>query len=312
MELIRGGYNLRPRHRGCVITIGNFDGVHLGHQALLERLKAQGEAHQLPTCVVTFEPHPIEYFGKNVKPRLTKLRGKVLALQNEGIDRVLVLRFDAALAAMGAEDFVRTLLVEALGAQYVLVGDDFRFGHAREGDFNLLARLGQDLGFEAEHMPTLAIEQERVSSTLVRNALEAGDMQRAHQLLGHPYTMSGRIAHGHQRGRIIGFPTANIFLHRKAVPLHGVYCVTMTGLEEGEVNGVANVGTRPTVGGTRALLEVHLFDFDREIYGEHVHVAFAKKLRDEQKYDSFELLKQQIMIDADQARAYFAALSSTV
>lgn len=305
MEVIRGRYNIQAHHHGCALTIGNFDGVHLGHQALIAELKRRAQQHGLTSCVVTFEPHPYEYFDRNVKPRLTRLREKLEALAHFGVDRVLVLPFNQDLADLSAEGFVREVLVKQLGAKAILIGDDFRFGHKRAGDIALLRSLSDCCGFVVADMPTLTHATDRVSSTLVRKALEVGDLTLASTLLGRPYSMSGRVAHGDKRGRTIGFPTANVFLHRKAVPISGVYCVVMHGLDEGTVTGVANVGNRPTVEGTRSLLEVHLFDFDREIYGEHVKVEFAQKLRDEKKYDSFDLLKVQIQLDAEQALQYF-------
>lgn len=305
MELIRGRYNIQARHHGCVLTIGNFDGVHLGHQALIAELKRWAAQRAVPSCVVTFEPHPYEFFGRDVKPRLTRMREKLEALAQFGVDRVVVLPFHQALANLPATEFVETVLVQQLGAKAILIGDDFRFGHRRAGDIALLRQLASPCGFEVADLPTLTHDGSRVSSTLVRQALDAGDLDLARTLLGRPYSMSGRVAHGDKRGRSIGFPTANIFLHRRAVPISGVYCVVMHGLPEGPVTGVANVGNRPTVDGTRSLLEVHLFDFQREIYGEHVVVEFAKKLRDEKKYDSFDLLKAQIQQDAEQALQFF-------
>lgn len=310
MEFIRGAYNLRSCHHGCVVTVGNFDGVHVGHQKIIERLIVEAKRRQLPSCVMTFEPHPYEFFGDNIKPRLTKLRGKLVEFKKLGVDRVLCLRFDQQLAQVSADQFIEQILVKKLGAQFILVGDDFRFGHKRQGDIDLLKQRAPQLGFEVEAVATISHgDGLRISSTSVRAALEQDDLERAGRLLGRPYSMSGKVAHGDQRGRMIGFPTANIFLHRAAVPIHGVYCVRVYGLDGSPINGVANVGNRPTVGGTKSLLEVHLFDFDRDIYGKHINVECVKKLRDEAKFDSFDQLKEQIMIDAEQARAFFKSLS---
>lgn len=306
MELIRGISNLKPKHRHCVVTIGNFDGVHLGHQALLKNLTAIAHELNLPAVVITFEPQPNEFFHHAaIPPRLMRLREKIIALKNCGIDRVLCLRFDEQLAAIGAEDFIGKILVEGLAIRYIVIGDDFHFGFKRRGDLTLLQQVGDVANFTALKMGQIAVGNERVSSTRIRKALEAGDLSVAKKLLGRPFFMSGRVAHGNKRGRIIGFPTANIYLHRRAVPLSGVYVVKVHGINPVPLQGVANVGTRPTVGGTRSLLEVHLLDFAQDIYGCHVDVEFLHKLRDEERYESFDLLKQQILIDAQQARDFF-------
>lgn len=307
MELIRGLHNLKPQHQHCVVTIGNFDGVHLGHQALLKKLIAKGKELNLPTVAIIFESQPNEYFYKDKIPaRLMRLREKIRALEKCGIDRVLCLRFNKDLADLSAENFIQNILWEKLRVHYVVIGDDFRFGHFRKGDFAMLQKFGENKGFTVEKMPTLILAGQRVSSTRIREALAAGDLLVAEKLLTRPFVLSGRVAHGDKRGRIIGFPTANIYLHRKAVPILGVYVVQVHGLDAKSVKGVANVGNRPTVGGVRSLLEVHLFDFDDDIYGKHVDVEFIKKLRDEKKFDSVELLKEQIMQDAEEARKYFA------
>jgi len=310
MELIRGLNNLKPRHRGCVATIGNFDGVHLGHQAVLGQLSERGRAMGLPVIVVTFEPHPGEYFAPfSAPPRLTRLREKIEALDRFGIDRVLCLRFDDYLANLAADDFIKTILLDGLAVKHLVVGDDFQFGKGRTGDFLDLANAGKAHGFPVLRMHAFDIGDSRVSSTRIRKALFQGDMATAESLLGRPYRMSGHVAHGEKRGRDLGFPTANIFLHRTATPVSGVFAVEMFGIEGEPVAGVANVGIRPTVGGTRGLLEVHLFDFDRDIYGRHVQVCFLHKLRNEVRFESFDALKEQIGIDAVQARAYFRTRS---
>jgi riboflavin kinase/FMN adenylyltransferase len=307
MELIRGLHNLRPRHRGCVATIGNFDGVHLGHQAVLGQLAEKAGELRLPTTVITFEPQPQEYFqGKDAPPRLTRFREKIHALRRYAVDRVVCLRFDEKLASKPAQDFIRGLLIEGLGVRYLVVGDDFRFGRGREGSFATLQTAGSQYGFQVVNMHTFRIDSERVSSTRVREALARGDLGAAEKLLGRPYRVAGRVAHGDKRGRSIGFPTANIHLHPCSSPLTGVYAVEMYGLEVEPISGVANIGDRPTVGGTRTLLEVHLFDFNQDIYGRHVQVSFVRKLRDEKRFSSFEALKQQIQQDALQAREVFA------
>lgn len=311
MELVRGLYNLRPEHRGCAATIGNFDGVHLGHQSVLARLVEQGREQQLPVTLVTFEPQPREYFAPDVAPsRLTRFREKLEALQHCGIDRVVCLHFDDRLASLEPQQFIQRILLDGLDVKYLIVGDDFRYGKARSGNFEMLQAAGREHGFPVKNMHTFCVGSERVSSTRIREALQQGDLSGAAALLGRPYWMSGRVAHGDKRGRTIGYPTANIFLHRRTVPVAGVFAVEMHGIDEQTLHGVANVGSRPTVDGSRSLLEVHLFDFDREIYGRHVQVSFLKKLRPEQKFDSFDLLKQQIHKDAQQARDFFSQVQA--
>jgi riboflavin kinase/FMN adenylyltransferase len=307
MQIIRGLHNLRPEHRGCVATIGNFDGVHLGHQAVFRHLQEKAAAFSLPATVVTFEPQPLEFFAPERAPaRLTRLREKLEAFRTADIERVVVLEFGHKLSAMPALQFVQELLLDGLGVRYLFVGDDFRFGHGRTGDIALLRRVGKEQGFQVENMNTFLVGEERVSSTRIREALARGDLELAAHNLGRPYRICGRVAHGDARGRTIGFPTANIDLHRRVSPLNGVYAVSVQGLSETRLPGVANIGNRPTVvGDTRYLLEVHLFEFDRQIYGEHVQVEFHRKLRDEHKFDSFEALREQIQRDSQVARAFF-------
>ncbi|MCU7812432.1 MAG: bifunctional riboflavin kinase/FAD synthetase [Candidatus Thiodiazotropha sp. (ex Notomyrtea botanica)] len=304
MQLVRGLHNLISDHHGCVATIGNFDGVHLGHQSVFRHLMEKGTELDLPTTVVTFEPQPREFFQAATAPaRLTRMREKLHAIEAVGIERVVVLEFNKRLAAMPAERFVEELLVEGLGARFLSVGDDFRFGKGRMGDFELLRRMGEQHGFEVENMNTYKLDADRVSSTRIRELLTEGDFITANQYLGRPYRICGRVAHGDERGRTIGFPTMNVNLHRRVSPLRGVYAVRVDGLGDKSHPGVANIGIRPTVeGDTRYLLEVHLFDFDQTVYGEHVSVEFLQKLRDEKRFDSFEELRQQILLDADVAR----------
>jgi riboflavin kinase/FMN adenylyltransferase len=306
MQLVRGLYNLRPAHRGCAATIGSFDGVHLGHQAVLGQLAERASAMHLPATLITFEPHPREYFQpESAPPRLTRFREKMEALRRCGIERVVCLRFDSHLASLTPEEFIRLILVEGVGVKYLVVGDDFHFGKGRGGNFTTLQHAGEVHGFPVVNMHTFNIGDSRVSSTRIREALRQGDFGTAEALLGRSYRMSGRVAHGDKRGRTIGFPTANIHLHRAVAPVDGVFAVEVFGLPGEPVNGVANIGVRPTVGGTRSLLEVHLFDFDRDIYGVHVQVSFLKKLRAERRFGSFAELQKQIFQDAEQARAYF-------
>ena len=306
MELIRGLHNLRPGHHGCVATIGNFDGVHLGHQAVIGQLAEKADALGLPAAVITFEPQPREYFlPQFAPPRLTRFREKIEAFRRYAVRRVLCLAFNRKLAEMPAEEFIRRILVDGLGVKYLVVGDDFRFGRDREGTFEHLQAAGEQYGFQVVNMHTFSVEGERVSSTRVRLALEQGQLDEAIRLLGRDFRMSGRVAHGEKLGRKLGFPTANIFLHRKAAPLKGIFVVEVYGLDKEPWPGVASLGTRPTVDGTRTILEVHLFDFDEQIYGRHIQVSFLHKLRDEEKYDSLTELKVQIQKDVDAAQAYF-------
>lgn len=308
MELIRGLQNIRSNHCGCVATIGNFDGVHLGHQAVLGQLAEKASELGLPTTLITFEPQPMEYFAPDRVPaRLTRFREKILALQRYSVDRVCCLSFNDKLAKLSAEDFIEKVLVDKLGVKYLVVGDDFRFGANRCGTFEMLVEAGKKYGFQVVSMHTFEIDAERVSSTRIRAALEKGKMSSAEKLLGRRYRMSGRVAHGEKLGRELGFPTANIHLHRHASPIQGIFIVEVFGLDVEPLQGVASIGTRPTVNETKALLEVYLLDFNQDIYGRHIQVSFLKKLRDEEKFDSLDELKQQIQLDVEQAQAYFAA-----
>ena len=287
------------RARGrCALTIGNFDGVHRGHRALIERVSAKAQEAKLTSCILTFEPHPREFFAAGAAPaRLTRLRDKLELMARAGVEHVHVARFDARFAALSAERFISDVLIRGLGVQWLLVGRDFRFGARRAGDFSTL----QDRGFAVESMPDVLFEGKRVSSSAVRAALAAGDLAEGERLLGHPYTISGRVAHGAKLGRGLGFPTANIVL-RRAPPLAGIFVVEVDRFGR----GVASIGRRPTVNPVPVpLLEVHLFDHDADLYGEHLRVRFLKKLRDEQKYDGLPALQAAIARDARQAREFF-------
>ncbi|MCC5885414.1 MAG: bifunctional riboflavin kinase/FAD synthetase [Gammaproteobacteria bacterium] len=311
MEIIRGMHNLRDRHRGCVATIGNFDGVHRGHKALLAELKAKGRALGVPTTLITFEPQPREYFrGREVPARLTRLREKLHLLEQAGVDRVLCLPFNEKLAAMSAAAIIDDLLVGALGVRDLMVGDDFRFGHNREGDFALLKAAGARHGFAVDQLDTLALAEQRVSSTRVREALSAGDLELAEELLGHRYFIAGRVVYGRQLGRQLGIPTANVPLKRYRAALEGVFAVEVSGL--GPVRqGVANIGIRPTVDGREPLLEVHLFDFSGDIYGRLITTTFRHKIREEWKFESIDALKTRIDVDIGLSREFFASGSAT-
>jgi len=309
MEFIRGLHNVKGRHRGCVATIGNFDGVHRGHQAVIGQVARQSMLLGLPSTLITFEPQPREHFqGKGPTPsRLTRLREKIEALRKLHIDRMLCLKFDRALAELPAETFVQRILIEGLAIRYLVVGDDFRFGARRSGDFSLLQRMGRDFDFGVEPTQTLALDGQRVSSTWVREALVQGDMELARRLLGRPYQICGRVAHGEKIGRTLGVPTANIRLQRRVSPVSGVFVVEVHRIDGAPWPGVASVGTRPVLGGRQMLLEVHLFDFSRDMYGAHVQVDFLHKLRDELNFDSLDELKQAMGRDIRDAREWLSA-----
>ena len=306
MQVTHG--SIPPGSSRLALTIGNFDGVHRGHQAMLERTVARAQALLLPSCVLTFEPHPREFFAPATAPaRLTRLRDKLELMAAAGISRVHVARFDARFAALAAERFVEDLVVRGLRTAWLLVGRDFRYGAKRAGDYALLERLAARHGVELEAMPEVALQGERVSSSAVRAALVAGELAAAERLLGRPFAMSGRVAHCEKLGRELGFPTANLVLRRRA-PLAGIFVVECC--IEGESRwrpGVANVGRRPTVNPTAVpLVEVHLLDWVGDLYRRHLQVRFLQKLRDEEKYDGVPALRAAIARDAVQARSYFA------
>jgi len=311
MQLIRGLHNLKDEHRHGVLTIGNFDGLHLGHQALLKLLGEMADKHQTHRCLMTFEPLPHEFFStESATPRLMNTREKVIALTEHNAELcpeyLLLLNFNQALSAMTADQFIKDILVDALSIRAVVIGDDFRFGQDRKGNFDMLKALGDKYGFEASALSTQQVADQRVSSTQIREALLNSQFELAEKMLNRPYQICGRVAHGDKRGRSIGFPTANIHLHRPHTPLYGVYSVTMHSGKFGSVPGIANVGRRPTVNGEHVQLEVHLFDFDQDIYGQHVCVSFHQKIRDEIKFESFDDLRQQITLDCVKAKAFHA------
>lgn len=299
---------MRAQHRGCVATIGSFDGVHRGHRAIIDQLLTQAQVLNLPSVVMVFEPQPYEFFsGEKAPARLMRLRDKIRALSACGVDRVFCLQFNQRLRQLSANDFIKQVLVDGLGIKSLVVGDDFRFGCDRTGDFSLLQKAGEEYGFSVYDTCTLQDGGERISSTRIRLALEAENFAEAERLLGHAYTMQGRVVYGQQLGRTIGVPTANVRLHRYRSPLNGVFAVRLRIVGTAEwLLGVANVGVRPTVGGeTRPILEVHLLDFEGHLYSSEVEVLFDKKLRDEQKFPSFDALKEQIYRDITQARTFF-------
>ncbi len=314
MRLIRGLTNLKrlsgqagsPLAGGCVATIGNFDGVHLGHKTIIDQVKQKASQLGVPAVVMIFEPQPREFFqGAEAPPRLMPFRQKFEALLAEGVDMVLCIRFDETFRSSSGMGFIEDVLVSGLGVRHLVVGDDFRFGCDRAGDFKLLQSVGQERGFTVENTRTVTVDGERVSSTRVRNALNVNGLKEAERLLGHPYRIHGRIVYGRQLGRQLNAPTANILLNQMPA-LRGVYVVRAR-LETGEwCDGVANIGLRPTVDGKRPSLEVHLFDFAGTLYGQHLEVVFRHGLRDEVKFDSVDELRQQIARDFDNARAWLA------
>ncbi len=306
MRVIRGLHNLRDTDRGCVATIGNFDGVHLGHQAILDQCREKAAALGVPVAVVVFEPQPREFFaGDQAPPRLTRLREKVRLLGQAGVDRVLCLPFNDALRRLTGEAFIERVLIEGLAVRHLVVGDDFRFGCDRRGDFHLLVEMGERRGFGVEHTRTFTLDDERVSSSRVRTLLASGNFVAAFAMLGRPYQLGGRVVPDLKLGRTIGVPTANLPQPALPLALHGVYAV-ITELPDGRrLPGVANIGWRPTLGGTRPVLEVHLFDFDGDLYGERLTVFPCAKLRGEVKFDDLDTLKVQIAADQKRARAFF-------
>lgn len=300
MRVIRGLHNLGDTDRGVAVTLGNFDGVHRGHQALLSQLRQQ--APGLPACVVLFEPQPLEFLRpQQAPPRLQNLAEKLRCLRRLGLEQVLVLRFDQLLARMPARQFVQQVLIDGLAAKHLLVGDDWRFGYRRSGDFQLLQQLAETGAFALAQLDTVALAHERVSSTRIRDALASGDVSAAAQCLGRSFSLRGRVIHGQKLGRKLGAPTANIAL-RHASPLrHGVYCVRLN-----QQAAVANIGLRPTVEGSRGEhLEVHLLDGVHHLYDQFVEVEFERFLRPEQAFANLEELKLAIAADVSQAREYF-------
>lgn len=305
MELIRGIHNLRSQHHGCVLTIGNFDGVHLGHQTVLEQVKERAKQLGLPSVVMTFEPQPMELFTKDRAPaRLTRLRDKFELLSKMELDRLLCVNFNRHFASLAPESFIRDLLVNKLGVKFLIVGDDFRFGKGRLGNFAMLQQAGKEYGFEVISTQSFCFNKIRVSSTEIRQALASDNLEQAKEMLGRNYTLTGKVAHGKKLAREFGFPTANISLKRYVSPVNGVYAVHIYGLEPQPLLGVANVGKKPTFNGTRTDLEVHIFDYQRNLYGQQIEVALLHKIRSEMKFESLQLLKQQIELDAEAARVW--------
>jgi len=304
---IRGLHNLRAEHRGSVLTIGSFDGLHLGHRAIIEQVKERAGYYGLPSVVMMFEPQPREFFsGEQAPARLMRMREKVDALGKAEIDRVFCVGFNRQLSELSAQEFVDNLLVQGLDIKCLVIGDDFHFGCDRKGDFVMLAEQGQRYGFEVVETYTVSIDGQRVSSTRIRHALEVGDFLEAERLLGQPFCITGRVVYGQQLGGQLGIPTANVNLHRYRAPLRGVFAVEVLLADGQRVQGVANVGVRPTVGDLiKPVLEVHMLDWSGDIYGQRIAVEFKRKLREEQKFTSLDDLVESIQKDIGVAREYF-------
>ena len=295
--------------RESAVTIGNFDGVHRGHQLVISQLRRVAEAAGLPTVVIIFEPQPIEFFAPDRAPkRLARFREKIAYLKAQQIDYLLCLHFDAALANLSAEEFVQRILVDSLNTRHLVIGDDFHFGRNRQGNFDFLQQHSQRFGFQVDATETLIQDGERISSTRVRDCIQRGDFEGAAELLGRPYSLSGRIAHGQKLGRKLGYPTINIKMGDKTLIVKGIFAVQVKGIDNRELRGVASIGTRPTVNGVDTILEVYILDFDRDVYGYRVVVEFLHKIRDEEKFATLEELSAHIAQDTEKAKAFFEQL----
>jgi riboflavin kinase/FMN adenylyltransferase len=305
MELVRGLHNLSRRHYGCVLTVGNYDGVHRGHQQMIGTLKARAAELRCAATVLVFEPSSKEFIDPDgAPPRLTRWREKLLALADLGVERLITLRFDECVRAMTPRSFVDELIVDRLGTRHMVVGDDFRYGSNAGGTIESLRAAGEAHGFGVDQIAPFVFDGVRVSSTAVRERLERADFPGAARLLGRPYRMMGRVVHGKQLGRTLGFPTANLRLMRRKPPLWGILAVLVHGIGSRPLPGVASLGTRPTVNGTEPLLEAHVFDFSGDLYGRTLEVEFVAKLRDEVKFDSLDEMMVQMNIDAARAREF--------
>ncbi len=303
MELVRGLHNISQRHRGCVLTVGNYDGVHLGHQQMIGVLKARAAELRSAATVLVFEPSSKEFIDPDgAPPRLTRWREKFLALAAQGVERLVTLRFDERMRAMTPRSFVDELIVERLGTRHMVVGDDFRYGSNAGGTIESLRAAGHEHGFGVEQIAPFCFDGVRVSSTAVRERLELADYPGAARLLGRPYRMIGRVVRGRRLGRALGFPTANLRLMRRKPPVWGISAVWVHGIDSRPLPGVASLGTRPTVNGVEPLLEAHVFDFSGDLYGRAIEVEFVAKLRDEVKFESLDAMMVQMKIDGARAR----------
>ncbi|MDH5353048.1 MAG: bifunctional riboflavin kinase/FAD synthetase [Gammaproteobacteria bacterium] len=307
MQLIRGLHNLTQPLPDCVVTIGNFDGIHLGHQHVLSQLKSAAKQRDLSSTVVIFEPQPNEFFAPAKAPkRLSRFREKLNYLKSQDIDYLFCLKFDQRLANLEANDFVKSILINGLNTHHLVIGDDFRFGKNRLGDFELLRQCGRELGFDVENSDTLLVDNHRVSSTRIRECIQRDNFKLAEQLLGRPYSLSGKVSHGQKLGRELGFPTINIKMGDKTLIVKGIFAVRVKGIDNRLLQGVASIGTRPTVNGVDTILEVFILNFDQDVYGNCVEVEFLYKIRDELKFDSLEELTVHMKDDIIKAKHYFA------
>ncbi|MDH3636544.1 MAG: bifunctional riboflavin kinase/FAD synthetase [Gammaproteobacteria bacterium] len=313
MKLIRGLYNLTRPLPASAVTIGNFDGVHRGHQLVISQLKQVAASASLPTVVIIFEPQPIEYFAPDKAPkRLARFREKIAYLKAQQIDYLLCLHFDQQLAGQSAEEFVQKILVDSLNTRHLVIGDDFHFGKNRQGNFQFLKDNSERFGFMIDETETLMIDGERVSSTRIRDSINRGDFEKAAELLGRPYSLSGRVAHGQKLGRELGYPTINIKMGDKTLIVKGIFAVNVKGIDNRVLQGVASIGTRPTVNGVDTILEVYILGFDQDVYGYSVEVEFLHKIREEEKFDSLEELSTWIGRDTEKAIAFFKQRQKTV
>jgi riboflavin kinase/FMN adenylyltransferase len=307
MELIRGLYNLRPRHRGCVLTIGAFDGVHRGHQEMIRVLRERAAWHSVPATALAFEPTPREFFAKGRPPaRLTRFRERYEAFARYGVERFVCLPFTERVRSLTADEFIERVLVQGLAVREVVIGHDFRFGRNHQGTVATLREFGSRYGFDVTEVAPFEIDGERVSSSLVRQALDAGNMSRAWKFLGRPYRITGKVVHGAKLGRKLGYPTANLRLHRRATPLAGIFAVKVSGAGLQQAPAVASLGTRPAVNGTELLLEAHVFNYSGDLYRQYLHVDFIERLRDELWFPNVDALVQQMDKDAARARQLLA------
>ena len=305
MELIRGLHNLK-RQSGCVLTIGNFDGVHLGHQEILKKLVSTAKNKGLPSLVISFSVTPESFFGRT-KARLSSFRDKHLFLESLGVEKHLLIRFNKTFSEISAESFINQTLVNKVGVKHCFIGDDFRFGKGRLGDFSMLQAMSFEKGYLVDKIDGINHSGQRISSSAIRKLLSEGDFKKTEIYLGRPFSISGKVAHGEKMGRTIGFPTANISIRRELSPVLGVYSVIIK-INDTMYSGVCNIGKRPTIGGTKVLLEVFIFNFNKEIYGEYVTVIFKQKCRDEFKFNSFDELKDQIKNDVEKSKEYFKSI----
>ena len=302
MQIDRAIHNIQPKDHGCVLTIGNFDGVHKGHQRVITALVAKAKALNCVAAVLVFEPQPQELFSPDKAPaRLCRLRDKFSLLAELGVERLICVNFTRKFANQSAEQFIEHLLVEKLGIKHLIVGDDFHFGKNRQGDFSMLHQAGKAFGFDVSDTASCKMANCRVSSTAIRQALQEDNLADVENMLGRPYSIIGKVFHGDKRGRQLGFPTANVLLKRRKSPLNGVFAVQVK-TAKGTFNGVANIGERPTVNGVRQQLEVHIFDFDDDLYGQCIDVVIKKKLRQVMKFNSLDALTAQIKLDSEQAK----------